>query len=125
MRKLLLVVAAVAALSVALPAQDKGGKGGGKGKAANPPPQNLQILTPENFRPLMTVFVESLGVANEGGCMYCHVQGQMALDDKPPKKTARAMIAMVRELNEKNFEGQQRVTCYTCHRGSPKPATQP
>jgi hypothetical protein len=124
MRKLLLVAATATALSVALPAQDKGGKGGGKGKAA-PPPQNLQILTPENFRPLMTVFVESLGVVNEGGCMYCHVQGQMALDDKPQKKTARAMIAMVRELNEKTFGGEQKVTCYTCHRGSPKPATQP
>ena len=32
------------------------------------------------------------------------------------------MIRMVMDLNKSSFSGEQTVTCYTCHRGSPKPA---
>ena len=125
MRTILTTFVAILAVSLILFAQDKG-KGGGKGgKAKAPPPQNLKVLTADNFRPLMDVFVASLGLADKGGCTYCHVQGQMASDEKPPKVTARAMLTMVRDLNEKSFGGEQKVTCYTCHRGSATPVTQP
>jgi photosynthetic reaction center cytochrome c subunit len=119
------MLAAVLLLCLVLGAQDKGGgaKGGkGKGKAA---PTNLKVLTADNYFSMMPIFVEALGVGDLGGCTYCHVQGQMASDDKPQKVTARAMLQMVRDLNANNFAGEQKVTCYTCHRGNPKPATQP
>ena len=54
-------------------------------------------------------------------CEYCHVENDFPKDDKKTKETARNMIKMVRELNNNNFSGQQVVTCYTCHHGSPKP----
>ena len=92
----------------------------GKGKV-KAPPKNLKILTPENFRPLMDVFVASLGVADKGGCTFCHVQGQMFLDDKPQKDIARMMITMTREINAKFPDGKQHVSCFTCHRGSETP----
>jgi photosynthetic reaction center cytochrome c subunit len=34
---------------------------------------------------------------------------------------ARQMIAMMNAINETNFGGRPRVTCYTCHRTSPTP----
>jgi hypothetical protein len=55
-------------------------------------------------------------------CEYCHVANDFPKDDKEPKETARKMIQMVMDLNKNSFSGQQIVTCYTCHRGSPKPA---
>ena len=47
-------------ISLALFAQAPDGKG--KAKA---PPKNLKILTPETYRPLMDVFVSSLGLADK------------------------------------------------------------
>jgi len=66
----------------------------------------------------MHVIEESLGV----NCEYCHVANDFPKDDKEPKETARKMMRMVMDLNRNSFSGQQTVTCYTCHRGSPKPA---
>jgi len=106
-------------ISLALFAQAPDGKA--KAKA---PPKNLKILTPETYRPLMDVFVASLGLADKGGCTYCHVQGQMFDDTKPQKDTARMMIAMVRDINAKFPDGKQHVTCFTCHRGDPHPLTE-
>jgi len=66
----------------------------------------------------MHVIEESLGV----NCEYCHVANDFPKDDKEPKETARKMIRMVMDLNKNSFSEEQTVTCYTCHRGSPKPA---
>ena len=120
MRTFLTITAAACMISLALFAQAPDGKG--KAKA---PPKNLKILTPETYRPLMDVFVSSLGLADKGGCVFCHVQGQMASDDNPKKDIARMMITMTRELNAKFPDGKQHVTCYTCHRGNNEPATAP
>jgi hypothetical protein len=131
MRKILLMVAVAALAGFVMFAQDKGGKGGaGGGKAPKAPPKNLKIFTQENWttagRPAMDVFVASLGLADKGGCTYCHVgPGQFDLDDKPQKNTARMMLTMVNEINAKFGDGKQHVTCFTCHRGSPAPLTAP
>jgi photosynthetic reaction center cytochrome c subunit len=66
----------------------------------------------------MHVIEESLGV----NCEYCHVANDFPKDNKELKETARKMIRMVMDLNKNSFSGNQTVTCYTCHRGSPKPA---
>ena len=63
------------------PPQGGGGRGG--------PPKNLQILKDipqEQLGLTMQYIAASLGVA----CTHCHVQGQNDLDDKEPKKIARA-----------------------------------
>jgi hypothetical protein len=41
------------------------------------------------------------------------------------KLTARNMVIMVKDINARFPEGEQRVTCWTCHRGSTAPATAP
>jgi len=72
----------------------------------------------------MQMFVGALGLADKGGCNYCHdsAQGASKASDANPKKlTARMMISMAKEINGKFPDGKDHVTCYTCHRGSTMP----
>ena len=110
-----IILSLLLAASLSLFAQDAGKKGKGG------PPTNLQILTAENYRPAMTAFTVALGVQ----CTFCHVQGQMASDDKEEKKMARMMLTMTRDINAKFPDGKQHVRCYTCHRGAQMPLTEP
>jgi len=63
-------------------------------------------------------------------CTDCHGQ-ESASDwanyaiDTPLKNKARQMIVMVNTINKMNFGGMRSVTCYTCHRGSPRPKVIP
>ena len=116
MRSLLVAITAALTLSLALVAQPAGD---GKQKAKGP--QNLKMLQPENFRQSMDVFTSALGVQ----CTFCHVQGVMDSDDKPQKATARMMLQMTREINERFGDGKLHVRCYTCHRGSATPLIEP
>lgn len=98
-------------------------------------PTNLQVLpkdmTQQQVVTMMRTFTQALGVQ----CDHCHVgtQADRAKDDKPEKATARKMIKMMMAINsdylkdvgEPAPDGQQKVTCYTCHRGSTKPLTAP
>jgi hypothetical protein len=118
MRSLLAV--ALLLIPVCLSAQEKGGKG------PNPfaSPKNLKILTndtPEQLQMTMRAFAGALGQR----CTFCHVQGDFASDDNPKKETARMMLTMAREINSKFPDGKRHVSCYTCHRGSTEPATEP
>jgi hypothetical protein len=104
---------------------------------ADPPHKNLKVLPQDisgaQLLGTMKFFAQSLGVR----CTFCHVgaEGQplsafdFASDAKPEKQTARKMIAMVHAINEQNFgvTGMEKpkVTCFTCHRGSPHPLTAP
>lgn len=97
---------------------------------------NLKVLPkeipPGQLRELMNSFTRALGVR----CLYCHVgeEGKpirpqdFALDDKPTKLKARAMMTMVRDLNDKYLASLEsradppvRVECATCHRGTAQP----
>jgi photosynthetic reaction center cytochrome c subunit len=96
---------------------------GGGGKAA---PKNLKVLTPETYRAQMTLYVTDLGLADKGGCNFCHDSAAGKDSDANPKKlTARMMITMVKQINSNFPDGKEHVTCYTCHRGSPEPLTAP
>jgi photosynthetic reaction center cytochrome c subunit len=75
----------------------------------------------EQLLPAMQVISSSLGVE----CSFCHVPGKAELDDKPAKKTAREMMAMVASINKGSFGGRQQVSCYSCHHGSTNPASVP
>jgi hypothetical protein len=104
---------------------------GGGGQA----PTNLQVLpkdmTQQQVVTVMRTFTQGLGVM----CDHCHVgtQADRAKDDRPEKATARKMIKMMMAINDDFLKdvgtppppGQQKVTCYTCHRGAVKPLTVP
>jgi len=125
MRKILLMVAVAALAALVMFAQDKGGgKGapGGKGKA---PRVNLKVLPDDaNLIPTMQSFVAELGVADKGGCNFCHEMDR-ASDAKQEKVMARMRISMAKDINSKFPDGKEHVTCFTCHRGSTMPLTAP
>src|SRR6185503_9644442 len=86
--------------------------------------KNIQIfktLPAAQLDPTMAFISGSLGVR----CSYCHVSSSFDKDDKQTKLTARRMIQMVFALNKGSFNGQDAVTCYTCHRGKPTPVSVP
>jgi hypothetical protein len=95
---------------------DKGGGGGG-GK-------NIQVLKGADLPATMQSFVQALGLLDKGTCGYCHVEDRSS-DAKVQKVTARRMIIMMRGINGTFGDGKQHVTCFTCHRGSPTPLTEP
>lgn len=83
--------------------------------------KNIQLLKgipSERVMKVMFAFKASLGV----DCTYCHIKDQFDKDDKPTKQTARKMIQLVRDTNAK-LGTATRVTCFTCHRGSTRPAS--
>jgi nitrate/TMAO reductase-like tetraheme cytochrome c subunit len=84
-------------------------------------PKNLKILKPEEVRPVMGAFVAGTGLK----CGDCHVMGAFDSDEKPQKVTARKMLEMVRGVNANTFNGDNKVTCYTCHRGEAHPVSAP
>jgi hypothetical protein len=98
-------------------AKGKGGGGGGNGK-------NIQVLQGADVPATMQSFVQALGLLDQGTCAFCHVEDRSA-DAKPQKVTARRMVIMMRAINGTFADGKQHVTCFTCHRGSPKPLTEP
>jgi len=95
------------------------------GQKAEEAYKNIKALrgTPaEDFNQTMHLMSGALGV----DCEYCHVsQKDRVSDDVKAKVVARDMIKMTADLNRKSFNGQQVVTCYTCHRGNPIPTGAP
>ena len=86
--------------------------------------KNIQVLKgipADQLIPAMQFISASLGVE----CEFCHVQGKMDADDKPPKQTARKMISMTFAINKENFDGRREVTCNSCHRGETHPVGAP
>lgn len=99
---------------------------------------NLQVLpatrsTGEVIGAMKTM-TQALGVR----CQYCHVGEEgmpldrfdFVSDENPKKGVARLMMRMVRGLNEDLATAlpageRDRVTCYTCHRGQPRPLRAP
>lgn len=78
--------------------------------------QALKGVPASQLQQVMALFTGSLGVK----CSYCHTNS-FEKDDKPTKLAARRMIQMVFELNRGDFGVKEAVTCYSCHRGQPKP----
>ena len=134
-------------VAIALPAiaAAQGGGPGGPGGAPGgggqqQPPKNLQVLPKDMPRAevvaRMRTFTGALGVR----CEYCHVAVKLpdgreqvqdySLDDKDTKKTARDMLRMVGDINDKYLKAmgrtmtdRTRVSCETCHHGIAKPRT--
>jgi photosynthetic reaction center cytochrome c subunit len=91
--------------------------------------KNVQLLKgipADEFMNTMGFFAASLSL-NCTGCHGLASAGDVArfADDTPLKQTARKMILIVRAINQSNFAGMRKVTCYTCHRGGEKPEVTP
>lgn len=97
-------------------------------------PVNLQVLSKnmsgKSLRKLMKQYSSELGVS----CRHCHVEDSQtqtvdyASDDKATKQTARAMIVMLNDINDKYLARLDRdpryslpVTCGSCHQGQSTP----
>lgn len=107
------------------------------GAASEPPrtkPVNLKVLpgdiTPTSLGRLMKKYGQDLGVE----CSYCHVENRdtgkldYVSDENPRKQTARVMVGMLQEINDKylgQLGGDSRyaaqVTCGSCHQGRSSP----
>jgi photosynthetic reaction center cytochrome c subunit len=86
--------------------------------------KNIKVLKDvpsDQLIPAMQFMTSSLGVQ----CDFCHMQGSFDKDDKKPKQIARKMMQMMIIINQENFDSHRQVTCFTCHRGSPKPVAIP
>ena len=91
----------------------------------------LRGFTVQQFEAEMQLMNQALGVS----CGFCHARGNFAAETNPRKATARRMLEMVREMNQRYFpdhkpaDGESRlgkVTCFTCHQGLERPkAPQP
>jgi photosynthetic reaction center cytochrome c subunit len=84
--------------------------------------QVLQGISVNEFMGTMGFFSAALGL----NCTDCHISessGDWAkyADDTALKRTGRRMILMVNAINKEDFGGRRAVTCYSCHRGAPRP----
>ena len=118
--------------------------------AVNPDFKNVQVLphtlTRQELLAVMRTFTRGLGVR----CNHCHVvtatepkeQLDFVSDAKEEKRAARVMIQMSNQINgtwlaradtsagetphvAPPLPAEQRVWCWTCHRGKPQPETPP
>ena len=86
--------------------------------------ENIQVLgdlSLTEFGRTMTAITS--WVSPKEGCLYCHVEGNFASDERYTKVVARRMFQMVQHMNAtwRDHLGETGVTCYTCHRGHPVP----
>lgn len=85
--------------------------------------KNIEILKGKKASRLpgmMSALTGLLGV----NCTYCHVKDKWDSEEKPAKQIARKMFRMIGGINDNYFEGQNKVSCWTCHRGNPHPPIQ-
>ena len=128
MRKSLLAVLAILAISALAFAQGAQKTDVAKTSAANVKTteqvfkniKTLKGVPADQLIPTMRYFNASLGVE----CNFCHVtQPKWApdKDDKEEKRTARLMIEMTQGINQGHFKGRPEVGCATCHGGLSRP----
>jgi hypothetical protein len=102
------------------------------GKPAPAPPKNLQVLPKDMTIAQVTSVMRRVAGALGVDCTHCHVSlTDRASDDKPNKAIGRRMFKMTMQINDEFLKdigqpapaGEQKVTCFTCHRGALKPLT--
>lgn len=120
---MLLVIAVTLLFTLNLYGQQQGGQPQG-GAPQGGGFKNLKVFPKDATRQqvlgAMQNWTRALGVT----CNHCHVDDK-ASDEKPEKEVARAMMKMMMNLrqNAADFlpgDRAQKVSCWTCHRGSAK-----
>jgi hypothetical protein len=128
MMRVFLVTIAIASLCLV------GAAAQGQGSAQAP------VLTDEVFKSVQVLkgipvdtFFEAMGMfASSMGddCTFCHVKeayfdrAKFAVST-PKIVRARGMVLMMNGINKSYFQGEPRVTCFTCHRGNNTPVREP
>jgi tetratricopeptide (TPR) repeat protein len=94
--------------------------------------KNLEIFPKDISREELTQRMREFSLALGVRCQHCHAGGdgisfdgvEFDSDEKPPKRTARAMLRMVEQINtvtlpqlSNRAEPRVVVECATCHRG--------
>jgi len=104
--------------------------GGDDDKPAEEVYKNIQVLKgmpAGELRNVMQFMRASLNVS----CAFCHVHNETdhtwnwESDSIEEKNVTRKMIEMVKSINTAHFEGNNAVTCYTCHNGNEHPMRTP
>jgi hypothetical protein len=54
-------------------------------------------------------------------CSHCHVPGRWESDEKSAKQMTREQFEMQKTINDRYFRGEQKISCWTCHRGHAVP----
>jgi hypothetical protein len=135
----LLISCSVFGVAVAAALQDKDAQTGNDSASihgvSHTKPANLKVLpkdiSAEDLDKLMHRYQNELGAP----CGYCHEQNaetkniDFASDENPIKETARFMISMTSDINNKYLAqlGDRRysepISCGNCHRGQVDPPT--
>lgn len=79
------------------------------------------IRAQDDPTPRMRAIAHDLGVE----CAVCHLPENWASNQKPQFDSAARMIRMTEGLSAGTLKAFGGVTCWTCHRGSEKPARMP
>ncbi len=109
--------------------------GGQSAPGQNPPMaetvfKNIQVLKGipvDEFMDTMGMFA----AATAKDCTGCHAPGILTgsrdafAEATPMIQRARQMVEMMNTINRTSFGGRRRVTCYTCHAGTPTPGRVP
>ena len=92
--------------------------------------KNIQVLKGipvDEFMDTMGMFA----AATAKDCTGCHSPNILAgsraafAETTPMIRRARQMVEMMNTINRTYFGGRRRVTCYTCHNGTPAPGAVP
>jgi photosynthetic reaction center cytochrome c subunit len=86
--------------------------------------KNVQVLNDLSATEISRLMQAlSTWVAPDEGCDFCHNPDKLESDEKYPKRVARRMLQMTRQINTdwKDHVGTVGVTCWTCHRGQAVP----
>ena len=80
--------------------------------------QNIELLRGKKASRLpgmMEALTGLLGV----NCAHCHTPGHWEADDKKPKVIAKQHFDMQSAILKQYFNDENKITCWTCHRGKP------
>ncbi|MFO7302085.1 MAG: c-type cytochrome [Acidobacteriota bacterium] len=139
MKKSLVFVLAGAVWLTGAAVMAQGPAGGGQQA-----PMDLKVLPKTWSRQQVGALMQAINTSLGVQCSHCHAEdpdappplpGQnprldYALDTKPEKEIARAMIKLTMDLNAQARQpgddpSVEKISCYTCHRGKATPDKEP
>lgn len=82
--------------------------------------KNVQIFKGKPATVLLPAMLAIRGLIGVD-CTYCHTPYNWEKDDSPQKPKTRQMFEMMGYIDKNFFAGENKVSCWTCHRGEPKP----